>query len=198
VSETPWPWFRRIALSLVFLLATVSASQAQFPPVNLSHTEDTTPQQIRELVSKYCRLDYDGARLDPPAWSKLEPLVWWKSNPDVTQIDVISRYTVETTPALSHGKYTVKVTYRALGRFETGIGYSNALTSTKEAEFTVTAVNGEWRISDVEPGFPHPSRAAMLKWLNEKVSATQEPAAKNLYQEALRQLQAQSVSPFAK
>ena len=27
--------------------------------------EDTQPAQIRELVSKYCRLDYDGARLNP-------------------------------------------------------------------------------------------------------------------------------------
>jgi len=38
----------------------------------------------------------------------------------------------------------------------------------------------------------------MLKWLNEKLSTSQDEPAKTRYQEALRQLQAQSVSPFAK
>jgi hypothetical protein len=38
----------------------------------------------------------------------------------------------------------------------------------------------------------------MLKWLNDKISTTQDASAKNLYQEALRELQAQSGSPFAK
>ena len=59
-------------------------------------------------------------------------------------------------------------------------------------EYTVTAVNAEWRIDDAEPNFPHPSRAAMLKWLNDKISTTQDAAAKSVYQEALQQLQAQS------
>jgi hypothetical protein len=65
-------------------------------------------------------------------------------------------------------------------------------------EYTVTAVNDEWRINDADPNFPHPSRGAMLKWLNDKISTTQDSSAKNLYQEALRLLQAQSGSPFAK
>jgi len=30
----------------------------------------------------------------------------------------------------------------------------------------------------------------MVKWLNEKAEATQDPSAKKLYEEALRQLQA--------
>jgi hypothetical protein len=38
----------------------------------------------------------------------------------------------------------------------------------------------------------------MLKWLNDQISTTQDPAAKNLYQEAVQKLQAQSGSPFAK
>ena len=63
------------------------------------------------------------------------------------------------------------------------------LTSSKEVEYTVTAVNGEWRITDAEPNFPHVSRAAMLKWLNDQISTTQDAIAKNLYQEAVRQLQ---------
>src|ERR1035437_944588 len=191
--------FRRFVLPMVFLLAVGSAARAQFP-LPLNHVEqDTRAEQIRELVSKYCRLDYEGARLGPQTWTKFQPLVWWKTNPDYTQMDVISRYTVETAPVLTHGKYTVTVHYRLLGRFETAIGYSrDAANSTRDVEYTVTAVNDEWRINDAEPNFPHPPRAAMLKWLNDKIDTTPEPSAKNIYQETLRELQAQSGSPFAK
>ena len=94
---------------------------------------------------------------------------------------------------------TITVHYRLLGRFETGIGYSpEAANSNEDVDYIVTAVNDEWRIDDAEPNFPHPSRAAMLKWLNDQISTTQDPAAKNLYQEAVQKLQAQSASPFAK
>ena len=176
-----------------------SAALAQFP-LPLGHVEqDTKAEQMRELVSKYCRLDYDGARMGPQGWPKLQPLVWWKTNPDYTQMNVISRYTVETAPVSAHGKYTITVHYRLLGRFETGIGYSReAANSNEDVDYVVTAVNDQWRIDDAEPNFPHPSRAAMLKWLNDQISTTQDSAAKNLYQEAVQKLQAQSASPFAK
>src|SRR5450759_4259009 len=194
----PLRWFRRFVLPMIFVFAAGSAARAQFPlPLNRIE-QDTRAEQTRELVSKYCRLDYEGARLDPQAWTKFQPLVWWKTNPEYTQIDVISRYTVETTPLLAHGKYTVTVHYRLLGRFETGIGYSHEMAnSTQDVDYIVTAVNEEWRIHDAEPNFPHPSRAAMLKWLNDKIGTTQDSSAKNIYKEALRQLQTQSASPFA-
>src|ERR1019366_8746831 len=87
-------WFRRFALSIVFLFAVGSAARAQFP-LPLNHVEqDTKAEQMRELVSKYCRLDYDGARMDPQGWPKLQSLVWWKTSPDYTQMNVISRYTI--------------------------------------------------------------------------------------------------------
>src|SRR5450756_56106 len=191
--------FRRFVPPMIFVFAAGSAARAQFPmPLNRME-QDTKAEQIRELVSKYCRLDYEGGRLGPQTWTKFQPLVWWKTNPDYTQMNVISRYTVETAPVLTHGKYTITVHYRLLGRFETGIGYSpEAANSNEDVDYTVTAVNDEWRIDDAEPNFPHPSRAAMLKWLNNQISTTQDPAAKNLYQEAVQKLQAQSASPFAK
>ena len=102
-------------------------------------------------------------------------------------------------PCSTHGKYTITVHYRVLGRFEPGIGYSpEPANSNEDVEYTVTAVSDEWRIDDAEPNFPHPSRDAMLKWLNDKISTTENPAAKSVYQRALQQLQAQSGSPFAK
>lgn len=190
--------YRRFILPSIFLFIAVAASWAQIPMSLNREERDITPQQVRELVSKYCRLDYDGTRLDPQGWAKLQPLVWWKTNPDYAHVDVISRYTVETTPVLSHGKYTVKVQYRSLGQFEMGVGYSRQTESSREVEYTVTAENGEWRISDAEPNFPHLSRTAILKWLNDEINTTQDPAAKSLYQEAVQKLQAQPAAPVTK
>jgi hypothetical protein len=180
------------------LLIHSSFVLAQFP-VNLNHAAEALPPQIRELVSKYCRLDYEGTRLDPQSWSKTEPIVWWKSNPDYTQIDVVSRYTVDSEPESNHGKFLVAVHYRLLGVYDLATGYvPEPEGTTQDVSFLVTTENTEWRIADADNTFPHPSRAAMLKWLNEKISTTQDEAVKARYQSALTQLQAQSASPFAK
>lgn len=167
-------------------------------PVNRA-PEDALPAQMRELVSKYCRLDYEGARLDPQSWAKIQPLVWWRTRPEYTQIDVVSRYTVDSEPASNHGKYIVEVHYRLLGIYDLATGYvPEPEGTTQNVSFTVTTENTEWRIADAENTFPHPSRAVMLKWLTDKIGSTQDEAAKTRDQEALKLLQAQSASPFAK
>ncbi len=169
-------------------------------PLPLGRTEqDTKSADVRELVSKYCRADYEGARLDDQGWTKVEPLVSWRTNPEYSEINVISRYTVDPELAESHGKYTVTVHYRLLGSYNLVTGYIPERPNTpQDVEYTVTDNKGDLRISDSENSLPHPSRAAMLKWLNAKLSATQDEQAKKRYQEAVRQLQAQPASPFAK
>jgi hypothetical protein len=193
----PLLWrFLRIAL---FVASAVSGVAAQFD-MSLNHAQqDTKSADVREQVSKYCRLDYEGARLDGQEWSKLEPLVSWRTNREYTEINVISRYTVDSEPAENHGKYTVTVHYRLLGTYSLDIGYvREAPNSIQDVSYVVTGTNGEWRISDADNNLPHPSRAAMLKWLNDKLAAAPDEPAKMRYQNALRQLQAQPASPFAK
>jgi hypothetical protein len=188
---------RRIFLVVPFLINS-SFLLAQFP-VGLDHTNDAQPAQMRELVSKYCRTDYEGASLETQSWQKLQPLVWWRARPDYNQIDVISRYTVDSDPVSSHGKYVVAVHYRLLGIYDLVNGYvPEPEATTQDVSFTVTLENTEWRIAEAENTAPHPSRAVMLKWLTDKLAAAQDEAAKAHYQAALKLLQAQSASPFAK
>lgn len=161
--------------------------------------EDTTPAQVRELVSKYCRLDYEGARLDPKMWPKFQPLVSWTSPQPFTKIDVIARYTVDPEASEDHNKYAVTVHYRLLGTFDPGLGYVQEPEGTiQDVFYSVTSQNTEWRISDSDTPLPHPSRAAMLKWLAEQVNTTQDETMKGRYQNALEHLQQQSGSPFAR
>ena len=193
------PLLRRCLLTLIFVAGVVSAVAAQFD-MPLNHAQqDTRLADVRELVSKYCRLDYEGARLDGQGWSKLEPLVSWRSNPEYSEINVISRYTVDADPAENHGKYTVIVHYRLLGSYNLVTGYvREAPNSVQDVSYVVGGTNGDWRILDSENSLPHPSRTAMLKWLNDKLNAAQDEPSKMRYQQALGQLQAQPASPFAK
>src|SRR5581483_7855130 len=69
---------RRMVATALFLLGAGTLLQAQFPVPTQRQLEDQGPPQMRELVSRYCRLDYEGSRLDPKAWSKFQPLVWWR------------------------------------------------------------------------------------------------------------------------
>lgn len=196
----PLPASRSSLLILAFILGSACFLVAQSTmPVPLGHVEqDTKSADVHELVSKYCRLDYEGARLDGQGWAKVQPLVSWRTNPEYAEINVISRYTVDTDPPSSHGKYTVTVHYHLLGSYNLSTGYAREAGSVQTVEYTVTDTKGDLRITDSENGLPHPSRATMLKWLNDKLSATQDETAQKRYQDGLRSLQAQPASPFAK
>jgi hypothetical protein len=190
---------RRAVLVASFFLSTSSFLFAQFPVPTQRPQEDTTGAQLRELVSRYCRLDYEGGRLDPTSWPKFKPLVWWNSAQDFTKINVVARYTVDSEPIEDHGKYSVMVHYRLLGTFDPALGYVREPEGTiQDVYFSVTSQNTEWRIADSDNPLPHPSRAAMIKWLTQQISTMKDDSLKERYQNALDHIQQQSASPFAK
>jgi hypothetical protein len=189
----------RCLLIVAFFMSSTFLLPAQMPIPTQRPTENLEGPQVREIVSKYCRLDYEGGRLDPQMWPKFEPIVWWKTAPDFTQINVIARYTVEAEPVSNHGKYTVTVHYRLLGTYDLVTGYvPEPPGATQDVDFLVTSDNSEFRIGDAENTYPHPSKTAMVKWLNDKISTTTDEATKTRLQNALTQLSAQSGSPFGK
>jgi hypothetical protein len=182
---------------LLFMLLSVGPAFAQFGiPTQLPRL--TTEADIRNRVGQYCRLDYVGARLNDQDFEKLKPVVSWPKNPEYPLIDVVSRYEVSTLATSERGKWNVTVTYHLLGRFNVGEGYSReAAGSDRQVEFTVQDLNGALKVTDVEPNYPRPSRAAMLKWL-ENQQAAAGPETKIIYEHAIKELSAQSGSPFAK
>ncbi len=182
----------------LFSVIFVAMAQAQFGiPTQLP--KQTNEAEVRNKVGQYCRLDYLGARLNEQDFQKLKPIVNWPTNPDFPLIDVVSRYDLGSNVTQEHGKWHVTVTYHLLGRFNLGQGYSTEVSgSTTEVEFTVQEFNPELKVVDLDPGYPHPSRAAMLKWLQDKQSAATDPQTKIIYEHAIKDLSAQSGSPFAK
>lgn len=193
-------FFSRHILAIVFFLLGASGLLlAQFPINTQKPAEDNTPVEVRAMVAKYCRLDYEGGRIDPSAWPKIQPIVWWKEAPKYSQIDVVARYAVDPEPVVRGGKFAVSVHYRLLGTYDLANGYlPEPAGSMQNVDFVVSPENTEIRIADAENTFPHPSRAAMLKWLNEQLASTQDAAVKDRLQKAVTLLSAQSASPFVK
>lgn len=192
--------FRSNLTRLAAFASLVSAlAYAQFGvPLNRDETH-SQPARIREMVAQYCRLDFEGARLDPQDWPKVKPLVAWHNNPDFPIINVISRFTIDDQPVTERSKYLITVHNRLIGRFTVGEGFSRETAgSVEDVVFTVAQVNGDWRITDIEPNYPHPSRAVMLKWLNSNLAKAQDATSKTIYQHAISDLQtAASPSPLA-
>jgi hypothetical protein len=183
-------------VSLAFLLACLGGAEAQFG-VPLNHTDPKLESvEARELVARYCRFDYAGARLNPADWPKLQPLVSWTTNPEFPLMMVTSRFDLDHDAVLEHGKYSITVHYRLVGRYDMTEGYSSDGANTvQNVQFVVAEVNGDWRITEVEPSYPHPSRASALQWLNKRLSEAPDPASKLTYQHAVQDLQLQKVSP---
>jgi hypothetical protein len=181
------------------LLGAVVCAQAQFGvPLNRSEPR-LESASARELVERYCRMDYAGARLNPTDWPKLQPMVSWRSNPEFPLMMITSRFDVDSDPLLEHGKYLVIVHYRLLGKYDMAEGYSKEpANSIQNVQFVVSEVNGEWRITGAEPSYPYVSRSAVLQWLNKKLVDTQDPATKTIYQQAVQDLQPQNSSPSAR
>jgi hypothetical protein len=150
---------------------------------------------IRETVARYCRLDYAGARLNQADWPKMQPLVAWQTDPEFTFFLPSSRFDVAREVVPQHGKYLVTVHYRLIGRFDMAQGYSpESADQVDDVQFVVSEVNGSWRITDVQPNYPHPSRAATVQWFGKKLSQAQEPALKLIYQHAMEEMESQKTA----
>jgi hypothetical protein len=190
---------RSLKLILCSMIVWSAGALAQFG-MPVGHTDPKLePATVRELVARYCRLDYAGARLNPADWPKLRPVVSWTSNPDYPLFMVTSRFDIDTDAIPEHGKYIVGVHYRLLGKFDLLEGFSvESANHVEDVRYTVAEVNGEWRVTDVEPGYPHPSKAATLQWLNGKLANAKDAASQMIYQNAMSRLQTQNASPTAK
>jgi hypothetical protein len=191
---------KRVAfVSFALLLAAAVGAEAQFGiPLNRSDPRQDS-ETARDLVERYCRMDYAGARLDPSDWPKVQPLVAWRANPEYSLMMVTSRFDADPEPIPEHGKYMITVHYRLLGRYDMAEGYSNESGKVvQDVQFVVSEVNGDWRITDAEPNYPHPSRAAVLQWLNKRLASAQDAATKLTYEHAVQDLQSQKSSPLAK
>jgi len=144
----------------------------------------------RRLVSAYCRLDFQGARLSPEGWEHIRNLSTFRENPDFISIFIVSRYQLIETTAPTH---ELSVAYVVVGRYEEGAGYT-PMPLVRNVTFETRDQNGELRITRVDPATPFVSRKAAIDWLKAKLASQQEATGRRQIEAAIQALEAQNPS----
>ena len=143
----------------------------------------------RQVVSAYCRLDFQGARLAPQGWERIGRLTTFRENPDFNSFFVVSRYQLNENPTKSAG---MDVAYVVIGRYEEGAGYMPMRSVVRDARFELHDQNGELRITRIEPITPFISRAATIGWLKQKLATQQDPVGRRQIEASIQALESQN------
>ena len=154
---------------LLFLMVWTAAALAQFgsssssqPGVKLrgrSFAELYAAQKV--LLSNYCRLDFEGARLEPAGWNRFKPYTSLRNNPEFTRVVVVTRFNIESPEQPSE---ELSASYQAIGYYQEGEGYTPA-SSNDQVTFRVQEQNDTLLVTEVHPETPHVSPRAALAWM---------------------------------
>lgn len=163
--------YRRL-LSLLLLFVLHTAALAQYgtgsqPGVKLrsrSFADLYAAQKV--LLSNYCRLDFDGARLQAAGWDRFKPFTSQHANPDFTRVIVVTRYDIES---LDRPDELRSASYQMVGYYQEGEGYT-ASSSNDRVTFRVQEQNGNLVVTEVSSEMPHVSPHAAVTWMNQRLS----------------------------
>jgi len=158
---------------------------ALFNP-KIRNFEQTGIEQ-RRVVSAYCRLDFQGARLSPEGWERIGPLTTFRENPEFNSFFIVSRYQLIENPKPTD---ELDVAYVVIGRYEDGAGYMPMPASVKNVTFEMRDQKDELRISHIDTPTPFVSRAAALAWLKSKLAMQKDAAGRAPIEGAIRALEA--------
>jgi hypothetical protein len=183
-------FFRESAMRRAFLCCLVLTFSlpllALFNPK--IRTYDQMAVEQRRVVSAYCRLDFQGARLSPEGWERIKNLSAFHENPDFNSFFIASRYQlIETSTPSSE----LSVTYAVIGRYEDGAGYM-PMPSMRTVTFKTHDQSGELRIIHIDPAIPFVSRQAAIDWLKAKLAIQKGAFGRAQIEDAIRALEVQN------
>jgi hypothetical protein len=143
----------------------------------------------RRVVSAYCRLDFQGARLTPEGWERIRNLSAFRENPDFSSVFVVSRYQLIETHDPSN---SLSVAYVVIGRYDDGAGYAPMPAVIRNVTFETRYVSGELRIARIDPSTPFVSSRAMIDWLKAKLVSQKDARGRGSLEAAIQALEAQN------
>ena len=150
---------KRTVISFVlgmFLLTLVSAATAQ----------TSTPQDV---LNKFLKLDFDGARLDSDGFKKVFPLTDWPDAPGYDSSFIVKSYKLGES-SIKGGQATIVVTYDVVG-FIGGNTMWEAYADNPSSEtfkdqvrisYELLLKNGKWKVHGPNEA-PHISIDVALK-----------------------------------
>lgn len=182
---------RRRLFALLFCSALTSAALAQLSSApqsgvklgGRSFSELYAAQKI--LLSNYCRLDFEGARLQATGWSRFKPYTSLRTNPEFNRVVIVTRFNIETP---EQPVEELSATYQTVGFYQENEGYT-AQASSDQVTFRVREQNGDLLVTEVRPESPHVSPRAAIAWMNLRVADPKTSDLDRAYlKDALQQL----------
>jgi hypothetical protein len=144
------------------------------------------------LLSSFCRLDFEGARLQAGGWERFRPYTSLHANPEFTSILIVTRFDIETPEQPTE---ELNVHFQAVGSYQLGEGYT-ADKSSQSAEFRVQEQNGSLMVTAVSPESPHVSLRAALVWMKQLLDDPKTDDAERVHlRDAVNQLNALLAPP---
>jgi hypothetical protein len=189
---------RRSLLPLLFLFLWTCAAVAQFgstaqPSVRLrgrSFADLYAAQKV--LLSNYCRLDFEGARLQSAGWSRFKPYTSLRVNPEFTSVVVVTRFDIEGQQQPSEMLYA---NYQAVGIYDESEGYTAAASSERVA-FRIQEQGDSLLVSEISPETPHVSPRAAIAWMTLRISDPKTSELERAHlKDALEQLNKSQTQP---
>jgi hypothetical protein len=145
----------RLLIFGIFVLCAVSAGG-----------QTSTPQ---EVLNKFLKLDFDGARLDSEGFKKVFPLTDWPDAPGYDSSIIVRSYKVGE-PQVQRSQAKIVVTYEVVGMIAGNTAWEayadNPKSETFKDDVTITYVlvlkNGKWKVHEPNQA-PHISIDVALK-----------------------------------
>ena len=170
------------AVVALFLCSVTSAS-----------AQRSTPQ---EVLNKFLKLDFDGARLDSDGFKKVFPLTDWKDAPGYDSSIIVRSYKVGQ-PSMRGGQTKIVVTYDVVGliagntMWESFTPSSESFKDQVRISYELVSQHGVWKVHGPDE-LPHISIDVALKneeaLLADKSRDADEHKAYQQIVEALRKL----------
>ena len=162
----------RRLLSCFFLFLITTAALAQYGQnaqsgVKLrgrSYADLYAGQKV--LLSNYCRLDFEGARLQTNGWNRFKPFTSLRENPEFTSVIVVTRFDIDTPETPTE---TLYASYQAVGFYQENEGYTSASRNDR-VKFRVQEQNGNLLLTEITPETPHVSPRAAIAWMNTRLA----------------------------
>jgi len=123
------------------------------------------------LLSNYCRLDYEGARLQADGWKRFKPLTSIRGNPDFDKVFVVTRYDIQTTEGATD---LLLVNYKVVGFYDMSEGYT-ARSTNDAVSFRTQEQGGNMIVAEISSQVPHVSPRAAIEWMNLRVADPKTP-----------------------
>ncbi len=127
----------------------------------------------RDIVEKYCRFDFEGARLTSETWAQGASLVTWEEEPGWDTIVVVSDFEVvsvkrETNTALVTVNFFVRVRLETAERFV-------QKNRTETVTFQLRQTDKDWKIESPLIA-PHVSARHISQHLKKLIQVEKDPS----------------------